>query len=68
MNVDCSVAVKTLSAATARVLHHPDLNACNTFDAPDQVVPRAHQASAAGSRLRVELPPLSVVTATLRLS
>ena len=64
--VDCSVAGKTASGASARALYHADLNACNTFDAPDQVVPRAHQATASGSRLRLELPPLSVVTVTAR--
>ena len=67
LTVDCSVAGKTVSGASARALYHEDFNACNTFEAPDQVVPRAHQASATGSRLRLELPPLSVVTATAQL-
>jgi alpha-L-arabinofuranosidase len=67
MNVSCSVAGKTVSGGSARVLHHADINACNTFEAPDQVAPRTHQVTASGSRLSVELPPLSIVTATARL-
>jgi alpha-N-arabinofuranosidase len=67
LNVSCSVAGKTVSGGSARVLHHADINACNTFEAPDQVAPRAHQVTASGSRLGVELPPLSIVTATARL-
>ncbi len=68
MNVACSVAGKSVSAATARILHHADLNACNTFDRPDEVVPKDYTATASGSGMRVDLPPLSVVTVQARLS
>ena len=68
MNVNCSIAGKALvSTATARALYHADLNACNTFDRPNEVIPRNHAASASGSAVRTEMPPLSVVTITARL-
>ena len=67
MNVNCSIEGKTARAASARLLHHPDFNACNKFEAPDTVVPRAHPVTVSGSNLSVELPPLSIVTATVRL-
>lgn len=67
MNVNCSIEGKRAAAATARLLHHPDLNACNTFDAPDEVVPRTHKAAVNGSNIQVELPPLSVATVLVRL-
>ena len=68
INVSCSLAGKSASAASARALYHADLNACNTFEAPDQVVPRNHTASVSGAGVRVEMPPLSVVTVTARLA
>jgi alpha-N-arabinofuranosidase len=67
MNVQCSMVGKTVTAASARSLYHADINACNTFEAPDVVVPKNHSATASGSNIRVELPPLSVTTVTARL-
>jgi alpha-N-arabinofuranosidase len=67
MNVQCSLGGKPASSATARALYHSDLNACNTFQAPDQVVPRDHTATVGGSGLQVALPPLSVVTVVARV-
>lgn len=68
MNVSCSISGKTPSVSGARLLHHSDLNACNTFQSPDVVVPKEHKASASGSSVAVELPPLSIVTVSLRLA
>jgi alpha-L-arabinofuranosidase len=67
MSVTCSIAGKTAASASARLLHHADLNACNTFAAPDVVVPRDYTASVSGAGVRVEMPPLSIVTATVHL-
>jgi len=47
-------------------LHHPDLNACNTFEQPEVIVPRDHRVEVARQSVRFELSPLSVVTATFR--
>jgi alpha-L-arabinofuranosidase len=66
--VNCELGGKGAAAATARALYHADLNACNTFEAPDRVVPRDHDATISGANVRVELPPLSVVTVTARLA
>jgi alpha-N-arabinofuranosidase len=49
-----------LSIKAARTLHHPDLNATNTRDAPDTVRPAALDGvSLAGEVLTAELPPAS---------
>ena len=51
-------AAKSIRAA--RTLHHPDLDAANTRDAPDTVRPaRMEGASIAGDTLRAMLPPAS---------
>jgi hypothetical protein len=34
----------------------------NTFEAPEQIVPKRHAVEANGSEIRLELPPLSVVS------
>jgi alpha-N-arabinofuranosidase len=67
MNVNCSVSGGAPKGGAARILHHEDMNACNTFDRPDRIVPREHPVRVEGSRVRLELPPLSIVTASLGL-
>ena len=67
MSVRCSLAGKTASGATARALYHADLNACNTFDRPNEVVARNHTAAVSGSGVQVDLPPLSIVTVSVKL-
>jgi alpha-L-arabinofuranosidase len=54
--------------ATARVLGDPDFNACNTFENPDRIVPKAHQVAASGRKLSLDLPPMSIVTAVVTLT
>jgi alpha-N-arabinofuranosidase len=67
MKVSCGLAGVKASGAAAQLLHHPDLNACNTFEQPDAIAPRPQPATLAGGRLEVELPPLSVATVKLKL-
>ena len=67
MSVTCAITGKGAVSAAARALYHADLNACNTFTAPNEVVPKDHAATVSGSGVRVDLPPLSVVTATIQL-
>jgi alpha-L-arabinofuranosidase len=67
MTVNCSLAGASARAATARILHDDDLNAANTFATPDRIAPRDHKVSVEGGRIVIDLPPLSVVTATVRL-
>jgi alpha-N-arabinofuranosidase len=68
LEVECALSRGIAGNARARVLHHPDFNAANTFETPDLIVPRDHPVSASGSSLRVELPPLAIVTVQARLS
>jgi alpha-N-arabinofuranosidase len=68
MNVAAEIQGATVSGGTARILHHADWNACNTFDSPNVVTPSDHSIAASGSKVTVELPPLSIVTAILRIS
>jgi alpha-N-arabinofuranosidase len=67
MRVECSLDNKTAKSAAGRILHHKDLNAANTFESPDTIVPVAHPVEAAGSSIRLDLPALSVATVTVQL-
>jgi alpha-N-arabinofuranosidase len=55
-------------SATAQLLHHADYNACNTFEDPNVIAPKDHTITVDGPRIQLELPPLSMATATVRLS
>ena len=68
MTVSCSLAGATARSATARILHDDDLNAANTFATPDRIVPRDHKVAVEGGRIVADLPPLSIVTASVRLA
>ncbi len=68
MQINCSLSGATAVSGRAQLLHNPDFNACNTFDSPDQIVPRERRVNADGSRLQLDLPPLSIVTAIIRLA
>ena len=67
MTVNCSLEGATARSATARILHDADLNAANTFATPDRITPRGHKIAVEAGRMIVDLPPLSVVTAAVRL-
>jgi alpha-N-arabinofuranosidase len=54
--------------ASARILTHPDFNACNTFEAPDTIVPRDHAVERTSGGVSVMLPPMSIVTVELELA
>ena len=58
----CIITGNTVRTANATSLFHADLNACNTFAAPDTVVPKEMPASARDETITIELPPLSVTT------
>ena len=67
LKVTCGVDGARLSSGKARILRHADFNACNTFDRPDEIVPKDHTVAVQAERVEVALPPLSVVTAQLRM-
>jgi alpha-L-arabinofuranosidase len=59
LDVDLS-AFGAMALRAARVLHHPDLDAVNTKDDPDQVRPATlNEIRLDGARLRAALPPAS---------
>jgi alpha-N-arabinofuranosidase len=67
MSVNSVLAGGAAAGGTARILHDQDFNACNTFSNPDRIVPHEHPVSASGASIRMELPPLSIVTAVAAL-
>ncbi len=67
MNVTCAMPGVTPSSAKAVLLHHADWNACNTYDAPDAIVPKEHAIEITRAGVGVALPPLSVVSITARV-
>ena len=67
MDVDCELHGVTARSARAQILHDSDINAYNSFDNPNRIAIKPHEVSAEGGRLRVALPALSVVTATLQV-
>jgi alpha-N-arabinofuranosidase len=67
VEVDCTLRSVTAKSGTAQILHHPDMNAFNSFDQPDMLAPKAHNIAVQGSHVRLAAPALSVITATLQL-
>jgi alpha-L-arabinofuranosidase len=65
LDVDCTLRSFSAKSARAEILHHADLNAYNAFDNPDALVPKAHPVAVEGSRLRLTVPALSLITATI---
>ena len=51
---------------TASLLHNSDLNAYNSLDEPNRIVPQTHPVKVDGSRIQVDLPRLSVATLTIK--
>ncbi len=66
-HIDGTIRGVTAKSATAQILHDPDLNAYNSFDQPDRLVPRSHPVRVeGGGRLIMDLPRLSVATVTIQ--
>jgi alpha-L-arabinofuranosidase len=68
MKVRASVSRGSVASASARILSHPDFNACNTFESPDTIVPRDHTVETGRGAISVALPPMSIATVELTLS
>lgn len=65
LQVECMLKGADLSVGTAQILHDAEWNACNSFDAPDRVVPKLLTVRVEGSKILLDLPRLSVATAVL---
>ncbi len=68
MQVRCALSGANAVSARVKMLHHADYNACNTFELPDTIVPREAPVSATGTALSFDLPPMSIVTATVQVT
>jgi len=65
LEIQCLLRGATVKDTNALLLHDADWNACNSFDAPDHVVPKQHTAKLEGSTVRLDLPRMSIATVTL---
>ena len=65
-HVEGNIRGVAAKSATAQILHDTDLNAYNSFDQPDRLMPRAHPVRVEGGRLIMDLPRLSVATVTVQ--
>ena len=68
LDVECSLTGTTPKQASAQILHDDDFNAFNSFDHPDRIVSKDHPLTVEGSRVRMKLPRLSVMTAVVQVS
>jgi alpha-N-arabinofuranosidase len=67
VRADCALNGVSAAGGTAQLLHHPDKNACNTFEQPNLIMPKDHKVAVSNGRLMTEVPPLSIVTAKIRI-
>lgn len=69
-SLETSIRLKGGSASTCEgwTLTHERLNAHNTFESPDAVVPKPSKVEAKGSELRLTLPPASVTRVSAKLA
>ena len=65
LEIQCALRGAIAKNSRALLLHDSDWNACNSFDAPDRVVPKPHPVTVEGSTVRLDLPRMSVATVTL---
>ena len=67
LQIDCALDGRTAKSAAAQILTHKDFNAANTFGNPNAILPQSHPIQAAGSSVKLVLPPMSIVTATVQM-
>jgi alpha-N-arabinofuranosidase len=65
LEIECTLRGATAREGKALILHDADWNACNSFDAPDRMIPKPHAVQVQGTNVRLELPRMSVATVTL---
>ena len=67
LSVECALKRCIADSSTAQILHDPDWNACNSFEDPDHIIPKVHPVRVSGSKIQVDLPRMSVVTAVVSI-
>ena len=65
LQVECTLRGKFAEAGTAQILHDADWNACNTFDNPDRLLPKQHPVNVNASKIQIDVPRPSLVTAVV---
>jgi alpha-N-arabinofuranosidase len=63
--VDVAIQGVQIGQGTGQILTAPQVDAVNSFEAPQTVVPTAYRAQAANNRLTLKLPPKSVIVLKL---
>ncbi|HKF24058.1 MAG TPA: alpha-L-arabinofuranosidase C-terminal domain-containing protein, partial [Candidatus Angelobacter sp.] len=66
LQVECTLAGSSAKTGSAQILHDQDLNAYNSFEQPDRVVPRPYPVQVNGSKVQIDMPRLSVATVILQ--
>lgn len=56
------------ASATGWMINHTDMNACNTFNQPDVILPRPVRPELSAGNLRLDLPALSVTHLRLEVA
>ena len=54
-----------VSRANGQVLAAPKVDSVNTFEVPNAVAPKPYSAKASGKKLKLKLPPASVIVVAL---
>ena len=67
LRVECSLPGISVIEGSAQILHDANLNACNTFEKPNNVVPQKLSLTVDGARVRLDLPRMAIATAVLKL-
>jgi alpha-N-arabinofuranosidase len=67
MSIDTTLRGVSATRGTAQIVHDSDINAYNSFEAPDRIGIKPHEVAVEGSRVRITLPAMSVATVTLQL-
>jgi alpha-L-arabinofuranosidase len=55
----------TARQGRAQILHDSDINAYNSFDAPNRIIVNPYQAGVEAGRVSVGIPAMSIVTVIL---
>jgi len=66
MQVDCALRGVAGRQGSAQILHDSDINADNSFDAPDRVTIKPLPVTVEAGRIVLALPAMSIVTVTLQ--
>jgi len=68
IEIDCTLRGASARSGSAQILHDSDMNAANAFEHPDRIVIRPHDLVVEGDRVHINLPSLSLATATIELA